>query len=130
MRPKPPNLQLQGEEMILGRECLLGNLLRIPSVVWSFYEVGSSSTPGGSSTPPPLHDATSERQARFLAREDVDPAPRGKGISIGARTSDKEEAIIFELKEEIGILNQKLIEKDVLIGTLNIIVSELEKENI
>lgn len=36
---------------------------------------------------------------------------------------------ISELKAEIGVLNQKIIEKDVLIGTLDNRVSELEKEN-
>ena len=93
------------------------------------FEPGSSSTPGSSSVPQRAHDVASERLAKFLARESVDPAPKGKGIYIGAGSSDDEDQIIFELKEEIGILNQKLIEKDLLIGTLDIRVSELEKEN-
>ncbi|CAH1435650.1 unnamed protein product [Lactuca virosa] len=84
-----------------------------PSGVRSAFEVGISSAPGGSSTPQPTHDVAFERLARFLARQGVDPAPRGKGISIGAGSPDKEDSTIFELKEEIGILNQKLIEKDV-----------------
>ncbi|CAI9271079.1 unnamed protein product [Lactuca saligna] len=92
-----------------------------PSVIRSFFETGeSSSAPNSSSTPPPSHDVASEQMARFLAREDVDYAPRGKGISIGAESSNKEEGTIFELKEEIGILNQKLIEKDVSIGNVDL----------
>ncbi|CAI9298441.1 unnamed protein product [Lactuca saligna] len=86
--------------------------------------------PDGSSNPPPSHDVAFERLARFLARKDVDPAPRGKGISIGAGISDKEDSTIFYLKVEIRIINQKLIENDVFIGNIDVIVSELEMENI
>ena len=96
---------------------------------FSSFELGISSAPSGSSAPQPAHDAASERLARFLSQESVNPAPKGKFISIGATSSNNEDSTVFKLKEEIGIMNQKLIEKDVLIGTLDVKVSELEREN-
>ena len=58
-------------------------LKRRPSVVRSSYEFRSSSAPRGFSPPQPAHDVASKRLARFLAQQDSDPSPRGKGISIG-----------------------------------------------
>ncbi|CAI9279432.1 unnamed protein product [Lactuca saligna] len=54
------------------------------SFAYSSFEAGSLSTLGSSSPPQPKHDAASECLTSFSAQEDVDPAPRGKGISIGA----------------------------------------------
>ncbi|CAI9285359.1 unnamed protein product [Lactuca saligna] len=99
-----------------------------PNIVRSSFEAMSSSAPRGSLTLQHAHDESSEWLDKFLAREGVDPAHRGKEISIGAGSPDKEELMIFKLKEEMGVLNQKLIERDVLIGTLDIRVSKLEKK--
>ncbi|CAI9260528.1 unnamed protein product [Lactuca saligna] len=98
-----------------------------PNIVRPSYEARSSSDPGGSSTPQAVHDVAYEWLSMYLACEGDDHAPRGKGILIGAGSPDKEDPMMLKLKEEIGILNQKLIEKDVLIGTLDFRVSELDK---
>lgn len=76
-----------------------------PSVVYSLFEVRSSTAPGGSSNPQPAHDAASKKLARFLAQQDIDPTPRGNGISIGIGSSGGVDPSISELKAEIGVLN-------------------------
>ncbi|CAH1428595.1 unnamed protein product [Lactuca virosa] len=93
-------------------------------------DIQYSSAPGVSSTPQHAHDVASERLDRFLAQQDSDPAPRGKGVYIGAGSSGGVDPLISELRAEIGVLNQKIIEKDILIGTLDVRVSDLEKENL
>ncbi|CAI9284378.1 unnamed protein product [Lactuca saligna] len=70
-----------------------------PSFSQESFEPGSSSDPSSYSVPLAAHDAISERHARFLARENVNPAPNGKGISTGAWISDDEYQTIVELKE-------------------------------
>ncbi|CAI9291160.1 unnamed protein product [Lactuca saligna] len=76
-----------------------------PNVVHSSFEAGSSSATGGSSTPQPAHNASSERLARFLAQQYIDPTPQGKGISIGSGSSEGVNPSVLELKAEIGVLN-------------------------
>ncbi|CAI9264703.1 unnamed protein product [Lactuca saligna] len=100
------------------------------SVARSSNEARSSLTHGGSSPPRPAHDAAFERLARLLAQQDSDPSPCGKGISIGEGNVGGEEPSIVDLRVEIGVLTQKIIEKNVLIGNINVQVSKLEEENI
>ncbi|CAI9284073.1 unnamed protein product [Lactuca saligna] len=95
-----------------------------------FFKVESSSAPGGSSTPQPVHDVASERLSRFLAQQDFDPAPPDEGMSIGAGSSGGVDPLIFELQAKIIILNQKIIEKDVFIGILDVRFSDFENENL
>ncbi|CAI9277858.1 unnamed protein product [Lactuca saligna] len=117
-----------------------------PITVRSSFEVGSSLAPGGSSPPQPAHDAASERLSGFLVQQDIGPAPRGKGISIGAGSSEGVDPLISELKAKIGCNTPisvsselrfdaegkalKIIKKDVLIGNLDVRVFDLEKENL
>ncbi|CAI9300131.1 unnamed protein product [Lactuca saligna] len=61
-----------------------------PNIVLPSCEAMSSSAPGGSLTPQPVHDVASERVARFLGCEGDVPAPRGKGILIDVRVSELE----------------------------------------
>nr|KAJ0216966.1 hypothetical protein LSAT_V11C300126710 [Lactuca sativa] len=100
-----------------------------PSVIRSYHEVGSSLAPRGSSPPIHVHDAASERLARLLVQPYFDSFSRSKGISIREGNVGGADPSVFDLKAEIGVLNQKLIEKDVLIGNLDVQVSELEEEN-
>ncbi|CAH1437021.1 unnamed protein product [Lactuca virosa] len=86
---------------------------------------------GSSSAPPPLeHDYASVNLAKLLAFQESIPHSRGKGISIGSGEGGDEDSqqTIFELKQDIIILKQKSIEKDLLIGKLDVRVYELEKE--
>lgn len=80
------------------------------NVVHSFIETGSSSALGPSSDPQLTHDTASERLARFLEQQYIDPAPQGKRISIGEGSSGGVYPSISELKSEIGVLKQKIIE--------------------
>ncbi|CAH1417207.1 unnamed protein product [Lactuca virosa] len=84
-----------------------------------------------SAPPPPEHDAASIKLAKLLAFQDFIPQSRGKGIYIGSEQGGGEDSqqTIFELKQEILILKQESIEKDLLIGKLDVRVSELEKDN-
>ncbi|CAH1450669.1 unnamed protein product [Lactuca virosa] len=87
------------------------------------FASGSSSAP-----PPPEHDSASVKLAKLLAFQDTIPQSRGNGISIGSGQGGDEDSqqTIFELKQEIVIFKQ---EKDLLIGNLDVRVSELAKEN-
>ncbi|CAH1454478.1 unnamed protein product [Lactuca virosa] len=84
-----------------------------------------------SAPPPPEHDAASVKFAKLLAFQDFIPQSKGKGISIGSWHGGDEDSqkTISELKQEIVHLKQESIEKDLLIGSLDVRVSELEKEN-
>ncbi|CAH1434146.1 unnamed protein product [Lactuca virosa] len=69
--------------------------------------------------------------AKILAFQDSIPQSRGKGICIGSGQGDDEDSqhTISELRQKILILKQDSIEKDLLIGKLDVRVSDLEKEN-
>ncbi|CAH1422129.1 unnamed protein product [Lactuca virosa] len=84
---------------------------------------GSSSAP-----PPPEHDVVSVKLAKLLAFQDSISQSKGKGISIGSRQGGDEDShqTISELKQEIMFLKQESIEKDLLIGSPNRRVSNLE----
>ncbi|CAI9299408.1 unnamed protein product [Lactuca saligna] len=87
---------------------------------------------GSSSTPLPLeHDSASIKLAKLLAFQDSIPQSKEKGIYIGfgQRGDEDSQQTISELKQEIVILKQECIQKDLLIGNLDVRVSELEKEN-
>ncbi|CAH1437902.1 unnamed protein product [Lactuca virosa] len=90
------------------------------------FASGSSSAP-----PPPEHDAASVKLAKLLAFQDSISQSKGKGISIGSRQGGDEDyhQNISELKQEIMFLNQESIERDLLIGSLDVRVSNLEQEN-
>ncbi|CAH1451245.1 unnamed protein product [Lactuca virosa] len=90
------------------------------------FASGSSSAP-----PPPEHDAASIKIAKLLAFQDSISQSKGKGISIGSRQGGDEDShqTISELKEEIMFLKQDSIEKDLLIRSLDVRVSNLEQEN-
>ncbi|CAH1423723.1 unnamed protein product [Lactuca virosa] len=77
------------------------------------YASGSSSAP-----PPPEHDDVSIKPAKILAFQDSIPQLIGKGIYIGYGQGVDEESqhTISELRQEILILKQESIEKDLLIG--------------
>lgn len=100
-----------------------------PSVVQSSYEAGRSSAPGGSTLLQPAHNVASDRLAKLLAHQDFDPSTRAKGIFIGEGSLGGADPSISDLRVEIGILNQKIIKKEVLIGNLDIRVSEFEEVN-
>ncbi|CAH1428052.1 unnamed protein product [Lactuca virosa] len=90
------------------------------------FASGSSSSP-----PPPKHDVASIKLSKLLSFQDSIPQSKGKGISIGSGHGGDEDSqpTISELKQEIVLLKQESIEKDLLIGILEVRVSELEKEN-
>ncbi|CAI9302846.1 unnamed protein product [Lactuca saligna] len=56
---------------------------------------------------------------------------KGKGISIGSNQGGDEDShqTVSELKQKIVLLKQESIEKDFLIGSLNVRVSNLQQEN-
>lgn len=74
-----------------------------------------------------MQNVSLERLSRFLAQRDFVPVPRGKGVSIRVGSSRGVDPLISELQAEIGILNHKILEKDFLIGTLDVRFSDLEK---
>ncbi|CAH1421830.1 unnamed protein product [Lactuca virosa] len=90
------------------------------------FTSGSSSAP-----PPPEHDDASVKLAKLLAFQDSISQSKGKGISIGSRQGGDEDShqTISELKQEIMFLKQESVEKDLLIGSLDVRVSNLEQEN-
>lgn len=93
------------------------------------YEVGGSSViPEYSPTRPSLEDV-SLRLARHLAQHSPEPSSRGKGISIEEGRFGDDDSDMSKLKEEIGILKQQNIEKDILIGKHGVRIAELEEEN-
>ena len=79
------------------------------------FASGSSSAP-----PPPEHDVASIKLAKILSFQDSIPLSRGKGICIGSEQGGDEDLqhTISELKQEILILKQDSIEKDLLIEKL------------
>nr|KAJ0215764.1 hypothetical protein LSAT_V11C300123010 [Lactuca sativa] len=90
------------------------------------FASGSSSAP-----PPPEHDVASIKLAKALAFQDSIPQSRGKGICIGTGQGGDEDSqhTISELRQEILILKQESIKKDMLIGKLDVRVLELEQQN-
>ncbi|CAH1448107.1 unnamed protein product [Lactuca virosa] len=90
------------------------------------FASGSSSAP-----PPPEHDVASVKLDKLLAFQYSISQSKGKGISIGSRKGGDEDShhTISELKQEIMFLKQESIEKDLLIGSLDVRVSNLEQEN-
>ncbi|CAH1446738.1 unnamed protein product [Lactuca virosa] len=103
-----------------------------PTFVEDFFVNEETFASGSSSAPPsPEHDVASIMLAKLLAFQDSIPRSRGKGIHIGSgqRGDEDSQQTIFELRQEILILKQESIEKDLLIGKLDVRVSELEKEN-
>ncbi|CAH1434456.1 unnamed protein product [Lactuca virosa] len=88
------------------------------------FASGSSSAP-----PPPEHDFASVKLAKLLAFQDSIPRSKGKGISIGSGQGGDEDShqTISELKQEIVIFKQESIEKDLLIGNLDVIVLILKR---
>lgn len=87
----------------------------------TMFETGSSLVPRGSSLPRPAHDIASERLSRVLVvQEATGLPPCGKVISIEDGNSGGVYPSNSELKVEIGVLKQTIIEKDVLIGKLDI----------
>ncbi|CAH1430711.1 unnamed protein product [Lactuca virosa] len=89
------------------------------------------SSESSSAPPPPEHDVASIKLAKLLDFQDSIPQSRGKGIYIGSeqRGDEDSQQTISELRQEILILKQESIEKDSLIGKLDVRVSELENEN-
>ncbi|CAH1421314.1 unnamed protein product [Lactuca virosa] len=79
----------------------------------------------------PEHDAKSVKLVRILPFQDSISQSKGKGISIGSGQGSDEYShqIISELKQEIVSLRQESMEKDFLIGNLDVRLSSLEKEN-
>ncbi|CAI9269641.1 unnamed protein product [Lactuca saligna] len=96
-----------------------------PSTI--FETGGSSSIPEYSSTRPSLDEA-SIRLAKHLAQ--FDPAPsRRKGISFReGRTSD-DKSSSPDLREEVGILRQELLEKSIQMDQLTAYIFELRKKD-
>lgn len=85
------------------------------------FEIGISSVPGSSSPPRYVHDITFVMLARALAaQETTGIPPRGKYISIEEGNIQGVEPSNAELKVEIGVLKQTIIEKDLLIGKLDV----------
>ncbi|CAH1450668.1 unnamed protein product [Lactuca virosa] len=80
-----------------------------------------------SAPPPPEHDSASVKLAKLRAFQDSIPQSKGKGISIGSGQGGDEDSqqTISELKQEIVTFKQE----DLLIGNLDVRVSELAKEN-
>lgn len=64
-----------------------------------------------------------------MAQNIYEPSSRGKGISFEEGRSGDGDYEKFSLKEEIGILKQQNIEKDILIRKHDIRIIELEADN-
>ncbi|CAI9298201.1 unnamed protein product [Lactuca saligna] len=75
------------------------------------------------------HDIASERLSRFLAENEADLPSRGKGISIEEGNLKGDDSSNPELKEEITVLKQQIIEKDLQIEDLDACLSVLEAES-
>ncbi|CAI9283913.1 unnamed protein product [Lactuca saligna] len=92
------------------------------------FEVASSSAPKNVSLTRHEHDIVSERLARFLEESEANLLSGEKGISIGAGSLKGEDTSKPELREEIIVLKQKIIEKDLQIENLDSRISVLEDE--
>ncbi|CAI9270115.1 unnamed protein product [Lactuca saligna] len=79
---------------------------------------------------PPEHDVVSLKLAKLLAFQDSIPQSKEKEICIcsGQGIDEGSAQTIFELKQEITNLKQESIKKELLIGSLDVRVLELEKE--
>ena len=64
----------------------------------------------------------------LAAQEATGLPPHGKGISIEEGNSEGNEPSNLELKVKIGVLKQTIIEKDVLIGKLDVRVIDREAD--
>ena len=73
--------------------------------------------------------SASKRLAKLLVQKGSVLSPRAKGISIGEASSGGADPSVSELKEEIGVMNHRIIERDVLIDNLKNQVSELKADN-
>ncbi|KAL7602750.1 hypothetical protein Lser_V15G16330 [Lactuca serriola] len=93
------------------------------------FEDGSSSALGNVSLTRPDHDIASERLARFYVEFETDLPSREKCISIGEGSMKGEDISKPELREEITVLKQKIIEKDLQIEDLDSHISVLEAES-
>ena len=93
----------------------------------TFETGGSSAVPEYSPTRPSIDEA-SIKLARHLAQQISEPSSRGKGIYIEEDRSGDDDSDVFSLKEEIGILKQQNIEKDILIRKHNVRIVELEED--
>ncbi|CAH1440067.1 unnamed protein product [Lactuca virosa] len=84
-----------------------------------------------SAPPPPEHDAASVKLSKLLAFQYSFSQSKGKGISIGSKQGGDEDShpTVSELNQEIMLLKQESIEKDLLIGSLDVRVSSLKQEN-
>ena len=94
----------------------------------TFETGGSSAVPEYSPTRPLLDDA-SIRLARHLAQHSPKLSSRGKGISIEEGRSGDNKTLVAKTQEEIGILKQKNIEKDIKLEQNGNYITELQAEN-
>ncbi|CAI9281709.1 unnamed protein product [Lactuca saligna] len=88
---------------------------------------------GSSSAPPhPEYDVASVKLAKLLAYQDSISQSKGNGISIGSGQRGDEDfhQTVSKLKQEIVFVKQESTEKDLLIDSLDVRVSNLEQENL
>ena len=64
-----------------------------------------------------------------MAQHTSEPSSCGKGISIEEGCSRDDDSDVSSLKEEIGILKQQNIKKDILIGKNDVRIAESEEDN-
>ncbi|CAI9283661.1 unnamed protein product [Lactuca saligna] len=92
-----------------------------------FETGGSSSIPEYSPTRPSLDEA-SIRLVKHLAQSSL-TSSRGKGISFNEGQTDDDKSSSSDLREEIGILRQQLIEKSIQMDQLSAHIFELRAKD-
>ncbi|CAI9268291.1 unnamed protein product [Lactuca saligna] len=97
-----------------------------PSIM--FETGGSYSIPEYSPTRPSLDEA-SIRLAKHLDQHSPTSSSRGKGISFREEHSGDDKSTVSELQEEIGVLRQELIEKNIQLEQLASHLEELKERD-
>ena len=93
------------------------------------YEVGrSSSIPEYTPTRPSLDEA-SFRLAKHLAQNISDSPSQGKGISFEEEHSGDDKTLVSKLREEIEILRQEVIEKNILLEQHDSYITKLRERD-
>ena len=92
-----------------------------------FETCGSSSIPEYSPTRPSLDEA-SIRLVRHLAQSSP-TSSRGKGISFNEGRTDDDKFSSSDLREEVGVLRQQLIEKSIQMDQLSAYIFELRAKD-
>ncbi|CAI9271189.1 unnamed protein product [Lactuca saligna] len=111
-----------------------GNILKIllstskPLEASTIFETGGSSSISEYSPTRPSLDEASIRLVKHLSQHSP-TSSRGKGISFREECTGDDKSSTFDLREEIGILHQELIEKTIQMDRLTSYIEDLRAKD-